>query len=135
MQQFSTSGLQPPKDHWKTQLIYIMFHKGSKIILMNEVAMKAILWLAVTKWGTIKNHCFKGLLFEKKILILLMCLCLHVDIAHMSSVACRGQKRGSDFIKLEWQAVVKCLIWVLRTNLDSGRPASALNHWALCNTS
>lgn len=73
-------GLQPPKDHWKTQLIYIMFHKGSKIILMNEVAMKAILWLAVTTWGTIKNHCFKGLLFEKKKYLFYLCVCVFMWI-------------------------------------------------------
>ena len=54
-------------------------------------------------------------------------VCVSYACAHVCADACQGQKRTSDPLEVEPQVVVSCLAWVLGTELDSSRRASALN--------
>lgn len=56
------------------------------------------------------------------LIFVFVCAC-----AHVCADACQGQKRTSDPLEVEPQVVVSCLAWVLGTELDSSRRASALN--------
>jgi hypothetical protein len=55
-----------------------------------------------------------------------------VSKCHRCSGALGGQKRASDPLELELQAVVSCLVWVMGSELrPSGRAVSDLNHWVV----
>lgn len=68
-----------------------------------------------------RKKCVPGLHFYNLFLknILFICMCLWLLVRHVHADALRGHKRVSYSLKLELQMVVRCLIWVLGTELRS----------------
>lgn len=66
---------------------------------------------------------FLGCLFGLEIFFLTVCVFAYVFSAH------RGQNQTSNPLELQVQAIVRCPLWVLGTQLGfSGMATSSLNH-------
>lgn len=70
---------------------------------------------------------FVLLFFLKIHFIVTMCMCVFCVYFYAYAASCRGQEKLSDLLELESQAIMSHLIWVLRTELQSARVASAIN--------
>lgn len=48
-----------------------------------------------------------------------MCMCVRAEsvCVHMGTSTCEGQKRASVLLELELQVVVRCVTWVVKTEL------------------
>ena len=90
-----------------------------------------MLVIILTVWGV---TCYVAASNEhiKIALFLFMYVCIFVSVCLVFVDAHRGQKRVSDLLELELQAVVNSPLWVLGTELwSSARAANVLDLWVI----
>lgn len=69
----------------------------------------------IVKWFKL-GRCNKARLLKTFIYLLVcVCTCTWEPVCHICAGACSGQTRVLDLLKLEFQVVVSCQMWVVGT--------------------